>query len=290
MQPPQARPSSALLSMELAAPCRVHAQGEFAERSLRGSPRERISYGRFRVGDVDVDTPAVSAVRVRRPAHLAHDDGVADFVQPLAERGGVQGREAMVHMTSTPSSSGMGGVDVRILDVIAMQAVEELALEFLAQDSGRRQSRISSIPTPPASTTCRCRAANWPSVLITAARAPLTAAPRVRPRAGRRRRHFAPRQLRGGPGRGSTTKRMVPGTGSLRGGPRPDLGPVKRRGRRGDLSRVCPAKGSEARRETRKKRVPKLPRACSIAPGRAAQHRAHIRRPRNRRAASKSQA
>ena len=42
----------------------------------------------------------------------------------------------MVHITSTPSSRGIVGVDVRILHVIAVQAIEQFALEFFAQHCG----------------------------------------------------------------------------------------------------------------------------------------------------------
>ena len=128
--------------------CGVPRQRELADRDLRGLPQGTDDVdGGFGVRDMDVDAPAVVAVGVRGPLPtwlMITDSPISS--SRWRRVAALRGDRLMVHMTSTPSSSGMAVWMCGILDVVAVQAVKEFALEFFAQDRGAKAIKDQEHP------------------------------------------------------------------------------------------------------------------------------------------------
>ena len=116
---------------------RIARHGELAHGNVRGLAQGTDQRdGGFGIQDVDVDAPAVVPGGVRGAADLAHDHRVAHFVEPLAHHGGVQRGQGDGAHDFDAFVARHADVDVRVLDVVAVQAVQQFALELLAQHGG----------------------------------------------------------------------------------------------------------------------------------------------------------
>ena len=124
---------------------RIPGKGKLADCDVRWLPqRPDQRYCRRGIRYVDMHPPTITGLSggfvvvwmVTCIANLAHDDGITHLVQALAQHGRVQGRKA----DGTHHFDAVVGrhllVDVRILQLVAVEAIQELILQFFAEHCG----------------------------------------------------------------------------------------------------------------------------------------------------------
>ena len=80
-----------------------------------------------------MDPPPVPALSVSGRPDLAHDHGVPELIQALPERGGVQRGQADGAHDLHAVVIRHAGVDVGVLEIVPVQAVQQFAAELLAE-------------------------------------------------------------------------------------------------------------------------------------------------------------